>query len=230
MNRTYKIHPAAELFPMMDEPEFQRLKEDIRQNGLHESITLWRNQLIDGRNRLRACDELGIQHDPNEIDDDADPVKYVLSANLHRRHLNETQRSMVGGKVKNLYAEEAKQRLRDGQKSGGRGKKKNSPANLPESNGDARDKAGEAVNVSGKMIDHAVKVIESGNAPLIKACETAVIPVSLASSVIKHDVPAKEIASALKSDNPAKALRGTIKTERTKKPIKCPECGHEWTK
>lgn len=225
----YTMHPAADIFPMMDEPDFQRLKEDIRQNGLQESITLWRNQLIDGRNRLRACEELGIQHDPNEIDDDADPIAYVLSANMHRRHLSKTQVAMVGAKVFELYTSQAKERQK---LSKGRGKKgvANLPQVIPESNGKARDHAGKAVNVSGKMIDHATKVLDSGNKALIKACEADVVPVSLASSVIKSDVPAKDIAEALKSDNPAKALRSTIKTERKKKPIKCPECGHEWVK
>lgn len=64
-----KIHPAAELFPLLPEDELQALADDIKANGLRTGIVLWApdpnsilkgRRLIDGRNRLDALSRLGI--------------------------------------------------------------------------------------------------------------------------------------------------------------------------
>ena len=102
MSEKLPVHPAANLFPMMVKKEFAELVEDIRQHGQEEQIIVWRGQLLDGRNRLKACEQLGIQPNIGELDGDLDPVQYVLSHNLHRRHLTETQRSMVAAKLATL--------------------------------------------------------------------------------------------------------------------------------
>lgn len=98
-NTELKIHPAAELFPPMTEAEFLGLKEDIREHGQREDIVVWQGQLIDGRHRLRACRELGIEPQVAELMDETDPWQYVVSHNLHRRHLTTAQRAMVGDKL-----------------------------------------------------------------------------------------------------------------------------------
>lgn len=70
--------------------------------------------------------------------------------NLSRRHLDESQRAMVGGRMRSFFDKEAKGRQKA---SGGNQKTKAVPEKLPEPvKGDSRDKAGEAVNVSGKTI------------------------------------------------------------------------------
>jgi ParB-like chromosome segregation protein Spo0J len=99
MKIVYDIHPAANLFPMMDDEAFAALKADIATNGLRESIVLWKNKLVDGRNRLKACEELGIQPGESELDEDQDPIAYVVSANLHRRHLTTSQRAEIAAKL-----------------------------------------------------------------------------------------------------------------------------------
>jgi hypothetical protein len=91
----YKIHPAAEMFPMMAEEEFAALKADIAERGQQEAIVYWKGELIDGRNRLRACQELKLVPNEGELDESSDPVAYVIGANLHRNHLTKGQRSMV---------------------------------------------------------------------------------------------------------------------------------------
>jgi len=96
-----KIHKLCELFPPMSIGEFAALKEDIAAHGLLTPITIHKGAVIDGRNRLQACQELGIEPRLQEWSGD-DLLAFILSANLHRRHLNESQRAMVAAKIANM--------------------------------------------------------------------------------------------------------------------------------
>jgi hypothetical protein len=90
-------HPAAETFRTMTEEEFGAFKEDIRKNSQREPIVLLDGKILDGRNRYRACRELGFE--PRAISASSvnigDPLSYVLSANLHRRHLSAEEKRDV---------------------------------------------------------------------------------------------------------------------------------------
>jgi protein gp37 len=104
------IHPAADLFPMVEGEEFTELCADIKQRGLAQPITIWTDgTLLDGRNRLLACYET---HQEVVLDryEGTDPVQFSLSANLHRRHLNAGQRAIVALKVRELLQPAAKDR------------------------------------------------------------------------------------------------------------------------
>ena len=56
-----EFHETASIFPLMEGKEFDDLKEDIKKNGLLEPILLYKEQIIDGRNRFRACKDLEIE-------------------------------------------------------------------------------------------------------------------------------------------------------------------------
>lgn len=91
-------HPAADVFPEMTDTEFSELVEDIRANGLHDPIvTTPDREILDGRHRYRACVEAGM--DPQFRTYEGEPWRYVISTNLHRRHLTDTQRAMIAAKV-----------------------------------------------------------------------------------------------------------------------------------
>jgi ParB-like chromosome segregation protein Spo0J len=88
-----KFHPLADLFPPMEGQDFDDLVADIKANGLHEPIVTYEGMILDGRNRYRACIKAGIE--PKLIKGDDwidDPAAYVISANIHRRHLTAEQK------------------------------------------------------------------------------------------------------------------------------------------
>ena len=86
-------HPAAAEFPMMDGARFQELLDDIRAHGQREPITLCDGLVLDGRNRLKACEALGIV--PQVKAFQGDPWAYVWSLNGTRRDLVAEQRYLI---------------------------------------------------------------------------------------------------------------------------------------
>jgi ParB-like chromosome segregation protein Spo0J len=91
-------HPLADLLPPMGPYEYEELKTDIFTNGLYAPIVLYEGRILDGRNRYRACQETGIPpRFTNYLGDD--PVSVVASMNLHRRHLNPSQRAMIAARL-----------------------------------------------------------------------------------------------------------------------------------
>lgn len=188
----FETHPAADLFPLMEGQELQALANDIKANGLHNPIVILFNggdsQILDGRNRARACllafDSIPTRTSdgrPSLIDwkDDChgtgSPTAWVISQNLRRRHLDESQRAMVGARAKSLFEAEAKIQERD---RGG----KFAPAAEPA--GKSRDHAAAMVNVSPRSVQDAAKVIGSGTPHLIAAVEQGRIPVSVAVKMV----------------------------------------------
>src|SRR5262245_7647037 len=95
----YEFHPIANVFPLMKGDEFKQLKKDIKTNKLREPIIIYEGKILDGRNRYNACKELGLPLDTNPLPAGTDPVAFVVSANVHRRHLNESQRAAVAAQL-----------------------------------------------------------------------------------------------------------------------------------
>jgi ParB-like chromosome segregation protein Spo0J len=97
-------HPIADAFklPLIEGAEFDALVEDIRANGQCEAITVYQNMILDGRNRNRACIKLGIEPRLNQfIGDDKAARAFVISKNLHRRHLTaEKRRELIAEQIK----------------------------------------------------------------------------------------------------------------------------------
>lgn len=93
-----EAHPLAELFPMLSEQEIRELADDIVTYGQREPIVLLDGKVLDGRNRLAACRFAEVEPQFAEFEGD-DPLGFVLSLNLHRRHLTESQRAMVAARL-----------------------------------------------------------------------------------------------------------------------------------
>ena len=89
-----KAHAGAEVFPMLTDDELDVLAADITAHGLRQPITVdAAGAVLDGRNRLEACRRAGVE--PRFVTFDGDPWTYVLSANVHRRHMTTGARAMA---------------------------------------------------------------------------------------------------------------------------------------
>ena len=111
-----EFHEVANIFPMMQGEEFDALKADIAANGLREAIWLHPDgRIIDGRNRYRACCELGIEPEYHTWNCSGSLVSFVVSLNLHRRHLTPIQRAAIAVDILPMLEDEAHERQRGGQ-------------------------------------------------------------------------------------------------------------------
>jgi hypothetical protein len=94
-----KYHPLCEIFPGLDDDARKSFEDDIYANGQRFPVMLYKGLVLDGRNRVKACVKLKLEVLVDDLPEDTDPVAYVISANLARRHLNESQRSLIAGKL-----------------------------------------------------------------------------------------------------------------------------------
>ena len=158
----YRVRPLASLLPLVQGKEFDALVEDVRANGLHEPIWLHPDgSILDGRNRMRACLEAGVEPRFRTWDEKGSEVDFVLSANLLRRHLNETQQALLVNTVEPFLAAEARQRRRE---HGGTapGKKKTlSISGCSVSQGKSAHFAAKLAGVSQATVERAKKLLQA---------------------------------------------------------------------
>ena len=98
------VHPAAAVFPMHSEPQLQELAAHIKEHGLIDPIMLgtWMDDddqliegIIDGRNRLKACEIAGVEPRYDKLKKGLDPVAYIVGKNLCRRDMTAGQKAIA---------------------------------------------------------------------------------------------------------------------------------------
>lgn len=162
---SYEFHPIANIFPLIEGQAFQDLMADVLKHGVREPVWVYEGKILDGRNRYRAAKTMRVACPMQEYTGN-DPTAFVVSLNLHRRHLNESQRGMVAAKLANLE---------NGQKT--------SSANLqstPVSQSDAAD----MLNVSTRTVAAAAKVQAEAPQEVSKAVEAGSVSINLATQFV----------------------------------------------
>jgi hypothetical protein len=102
MAKQRDVHPVADLFPMLADDELAELAADIKQRGQLQPIVLdTEGRIIDGRNRLAACEMAGVKPEFTTYEGD-DPDGYALAVNIARRHLSTGARAMIAAKAARL--------------------------------------------------------------------------------------------------------------------------------
>lgn len=164
----YAFHPLADIFPMLEAPELQALADDIAENGQHEPVVLYQGAILDGRNRYAACVAAGVPCEFTTYTGD-NALAYVVSLNLRRRHLDESQRGMVARRISTV-------RFGDNQHTMG------GSIDPPIT----QSVAAEMLNVSVPTVKRAGVVIDQGVPELIQAVDRGDIAVSAAAAIARQ--------------------------------------------
>ncbi len=130
---------------------------------MHEAVWTYQGSIIDGRNRFNACKALEIKPTFRAWDGKGSLASFVISLNLHRRHLNESQRGMVAQALATMSE----------------GRHATSSIELV-----SQTQAGEMLNVSVATVKRAAKVRKEGTPETIAAVESGKLPVSVATQHI----------------------------------------------
>jgi N6-adenosine-specific RNA methylase IME4 len=179
-----RLHPLCEMFPAMSDEDMSRLVADIKENGLREPIVIFGDMILDGRNRFSACMQAGVEPDFVMYAGD-NPLAFVVSKNMSRRHLNESQRAMLGARISSMKEEHAKL---------------------------SQKVAADVVNVSDRSVRFAQRVIKSGDEDLINKVDRGDIPVSLAAKIT--DMPEDQRRKVLASTRPDTAIKKVMRENR----------------
>lgn len=158
----YEFHEVANIFPLMQGDEYQELVADIKSNGLLEPIWLHNNKIIDGRNRYRACQDSGVQPRFKTWESEGSLVAFVVSLNLHRRHLSSSQKAACSLDALPFFEAEAKERQRDAGGDHGNqytgGKVAVVQKIAPVARQKARDQAAEAFQTNRQYVSDAKRI------------------------------------------------------------------------
>lgn len=190
-----EAHPFCAVFPEMTPAAYDALKADIREHGLREpEISVYEGKILDGRHRYRACTELGgIAYDLVAFEGDGCAAReFCVSQNLHRRHLDESQRAMVAARLANLP----------------QGRPANKAANLPVY---SQAEAGALVNVSERTVRSAKVVLDYGTPELIRAVDDGAIVVSLAAGLAPLPAEKQHEALAAVNGKPNRAVISVVR-------------------
>jgi len=189
-----EIHDLCKLFPPMPEDQFLSLLDSIRDHGLLTPIMLYEGKILDGRHRHRACINLGIEPSFEEYEGD-DALGYVIALNLSRRHLDESQRAMIGARIANMK----------------HGQKKSDGRNLP-SEAISNLDAAKRMNVSDFTVKKAKKVLKEGTPELQDAVNNGQITVSVAAKIAELEPEQQQ--QIIADPKPEQAIKKIARQEK----------------
>lgn len=93
---TFEYHPIANSFPLASTLELNSLKNNIQEYGLIQPIVLYEDKILDGRNRYRACREIGVEAKYETFTGAyEEALQYSNSLNASRRHLSSGQKAVI---------------------------------------------------------------------------------------------------------------------------------------
>lgn len=187
---TTKFHEYCDIFPSQTDEEFVGLVADIKANGQRDPCLRFGGKVFEGKHRWLACEKLGREplviewspkaHDPKAID--GEMLALVLSKNLHRRHLSQSQKAIIIARY--LQSE--------------MGVNQFTP-----SPGQTQKSAAESVGVSRVTMNQAAAVVRNGAEEVVDAVQHGEVSVKDAAKVVT--LPKKEQRAAVKKVKEGKA-------------------------
>lgn len=205
-----EFHPFSNLFPLLQGEDFANLAKDIETHGQREPIILFEGQILDGRNRYRACLELGREPATRSFEG-ADALEFVLSLNLHRRQLTIAQRAVIAAELcalreRIIQAETKPSDTVDAQPGGAMG----------------IEQAAKLLGISPRSVSSASRVVREGAPELVEAVRTGKVSVSAAEHVSKLDRTLQQEICAQGAHALSKAAREIRLKDKPVAPAKTP--------
>lgn len=189
-----KFHSLADAFPLISGDEFEELVKDIHDNGLISPVVMYEGKILDGRNRWRACQRLGIPHTEKKFMG-SDAAAYVWSVNAVRRQLTASQKALAAAKLVDA-------------KAGMNQHSEEVTRSRVTTIGDAAKMAGvgertvqEAKRVLDNAVEDVVDLVESGQLSVHAAERVAQLPKAEQKEILAT-VPAGEIHKAVADKRP----------------------------
>lgn len=214
------FHLLANLFPLIEGEDFGELVADIRANGIREEIVLLGEKILDGRNRYRAGIAAGLiapgvfrdghgallpQFRPFLPEFDGEPLAFVISRNLHRRHLSESQRALLASKLE-TYSHGGMRRAEPEPTAG------EQDANWHvEAPAVTREQAAGIAKVSPRSVARARRVLDQGAPELVGKVERGEVSVSAAADLAR--LPLEQQQELIRSVDPL-ALYNAVRERR----------------
>jgi ParB-like chromosome segregation protein Spo0J len=165
-----RVNPEYEkLLPKMSDEEFAELKASIQAEGQHYAIVANEDlEILDGHHRFKACIELGIEPDfeVRKFENKLLEKKFVIEANLRRRHLNKFQLVELAVPLLEIEKELAKKRQAAGGKMG-----RNMQLGLAPDDAKPEFKKSKAAAAVAKKAGVSTRTFERGKKILEKASE-----------------------------------------------------------
>ena len=194
--RRVRAHPAADVFPLLSKDEITALAADIRTNGQRLPVLLQQaddgaDLVLDGRNRLLACEVAGLEPRVAYVEPTADAVQVIVSTNLARRHQGESQRAMSAARLVHLV----------------RGR----PEQIASIDAISQGSAAGLLHLGRATVQRAVAILHD---PLLApAVDAGTVAVSDAYAIRHAAEEAKRRALAAVADGSARTLRGALERE-----------------
>ncbi len=97
----FLIHPYAADWPTLTGDELERITRSIKERGQRNPIIVRNSDkvLVDGRNRLAACEAIGVEPTVEYLDlTEDETLDLIADLNGCRRHLNESQRALLAAR------------------------------------------------------------------------------------------------------------------------------------
>lgn len=177
------VHPAAEIFPLLDAKAAAELALDIQRQGLIDPLVIWDGFLLDGRNRRAACKEASVDPRVEEFTGE-DPVDFIISKNIHRRHLKLGERALLAAELARLGRGRPPARPEAAEQ----GALFDGGAEKPQICGITATDAADRLGVSARSVESARAVLDHGTPALREAVKSGALPVSTGEKVARLPV------------------------------------------
>lgn len=170
-----RTNPEYEaLLPVLSDEEYESLKYSLLTEGQHYPIIINQYDIIlDGHQRYKACQEIGIECDyiVKEFDDPLLEKKFVIEVNLKRRQLTDFQKFELDEVLIEIDEELAQQRMTSQPRSEETGQFE--PLGSPDPIGRSVEKSAKRTGLSPTTIKRSKKIKEKGTEKEIESVRKA---------------------------------------------------------